>query len=62
MIIDLTSILKNADEIKLGISIPAAKVIKAIIMLVIYLGLMFLFKLDFNEDIVKLLKNFFKRG
>ena len=36
--------------------------VKSIIMLVIYLGLMFLFKLDFNEDIVKLLKNFFKRG
>lgn len=36
--------------------------VKSIIMLVIYLGLMFMFKLDFNEDIVKLLKNFFKRG
>lgn len=35
---------------------------KSIIMLVIYVGLMFLLKLDFNEDIVKLVKNFFKRG
>ena len=36
--------------------------VKSIIMLVIYLGLMFLLKLDFNEDIIKLVKNFFKRG
>ncbi len=36
--------------------------VKSIIMLAIYLGLMFLFKLDFNQDIVKLLKNFCKRG
>lgn len=30
--------------------------VKSIIMLVIYLGLMFLLKLDFNEDIIKLVK------
>ena len=35
---------------------------KSIVMLIIYLTLMFLFKLDFNADIVKLIKNFLKRG
>lgn len=35
---------------------------KSIVMLIIYLTLMFLFKLDFNDDIVKLIKNFLKRG
>lgn len=35
---------------------------KSIVMLIIYLTLMFLFKLDFNDDIVKLIKNFWKRG
>lgn len=35
---------------------------KSIVMLIIYLALMFLFKLDFNDDIVKLIKNFLKRG
>ncbi len=33
-------------------------VVKSVIMLIIYLGLMFLLKLDFNQDIVLLVKNF----
>ncbi|MDF7639321.1 oligosaccharide flippase family protein [Lactobacillus sp. ESL0791] len=37
-------------------------VIKSIVMLVIYLGLMFMMKLDFNQDIIQLLQKFFKRG
>ena len=36
--------------------------VKSIIMFVIYVALMFLLKLDFNEDIIKLVKNLFKRG
>lgn len=36
--------------------------IKSILMLVIYLALMFLMKLDFNQDIISLVKNFLKRG
>ncbi|RVU70533.1 MULTISPECIES: oligosaccharide flippase family protein [Lactobacillus] len=35
---------------------------KSIIMLLVYLGLMFMMKFDFNEDIKQLIKNFFKRG
>ena len=34
---------------------------KSVLMLVIYLGLMFIMKLDLNEDIVNLVKNFFRR-
>lgn len=37
-------------------------VIKSVIMLLLYLGLMFLMKLDFNQDIIMLLKKFFTRG
>lgn len=36
--------------------------LKSIIMLLIYLGLMFLMKLDFNQDIIALIKKFLKRG
>ena len=35
---------------------------KSIVMLLVYMLLMFALKLDFNEDIIKLFKNFFKRG
>lgn len=35
--------------------------VKSIVMLIIYVGLMFIFKLDFNQDIVKLVKNFLKK-
>ncbi|WP_294605543.1 oligosaccharide flippase family protein [uncultured Lactobacillus sp.] len=35
---------------------------KSIIMFVLYIALMFLLKLDFNQDIILLLKNFFTRG
>ncbi|WP_223902444.1 oligosaccharide flippase family protein [Lactobacillus laiwuensis] len=36
--------------------------VKSIIMLVLYIALMFLLKLDFNQDIILLLKKFFTRG
>lgn len=36
--------------------------VKSIIMFVIYLGLMFIMHLDFNQDIILLVKKFFKRG
>nr|WP_280926589.1 oligosaccharide flippase family protein [Lactobacillus sp. ESL0701] len=36
--------------------------IKSIIMLVLYMALMFMMRLDFNQDIVQLIKNFLKRG
>lgn len=36
--------------------------IKSILMAVIYLGLMFIMKLDFNRDIIQLCKKFLKRG
>lgn len=36
--------------------------VKSIIMMLVYLVLMFMFKLDFNEDIIKLCRNFLKRG
>lgn len=36
--------------------------IKSIIMLVIYLGLMMMFKLDFNQDIKNLVRRILKRG
>ncbi|TSO26739.1 oligosaccharide flippase family protein [Lactobacillus sp. LL6] len=35
---------------------------KSIVMLIVYLGIMFMMKLDFNQDIKKLIKNFLKRG
>ena len=35
---------------------------KSIIMFVLYIALMFLLKLDFNQDIILLLKKFFTRG
>ena len=34
---------------------------KSVLMLIIYLGLMFIMKLDLNEDIINLVKNFFRR-
>ncbi|WEV43208.1 oligosaccharide flippase family protein [Lactobacillus sp. ESL0684] len=37
-------------------------VLKSVIMLVLYMALMFLLKLDFNQDIIELVKNFCKRG
>lgn len=36
--------------------------IKSIIMLVVYTALMFMMKLDFNQDIIVLIKKFLKRG
>ncbi|GAA3627728.1 oligosaccharide flippase family protein [Lactobacillus hamsteri] len=36
--------------------------LKSIIMIMVYTILMFIMKLDFNQDIIKLVKNFFKRG
>ncbi|MDF7669312.1 oligosaccharide flippase family protein [Lactobacillus sp. ESL0703] len=36
--------------------------IKSVIMLVLYMALMFMMRLDFNQDIVQLIKNFLKRG
>lgn len=36
--------------------------LKSIVMIIIYTVLMFIMKLDFNQDIIKLVKNFFKRG
>ncbi len=36
--------------------------LKSIIMIGIYLVMMFVLKLDFNQDIIKLCQNFFKRG
>lgn len=36
--------------------------VKSIIMLIIYVGIMFIFKLDFNQDIIALVKNIFKKG
>lgn len=36
--------------------------VKSIIMFVLYIALMFLLKLDFNQDIILLLKKFFTRG
>lgn len=44
--------------------IPSAflnMVFKSIVMLIVYLGLMFLMKLDFNQDLLTLIKNFFKK-
>ena len=35
---------------------------KSIVMLIVYLGIMFMMTLDFNQDIKKLIKNFLKRG
>ncbi|MBA1393853.1 flippase, partial [Lactobacillus sp. XV13L] len=35
---------------------------KSIIMFVLYIVLMFLMKLDFNQDIILLFKKFFTRG
>lgn len=35
---------------------------KSIVMLIVYVAIMFMMKLDFNQDIVALVKNFFKRG
>lgn len=35
---------------------------KSILMFIIYIGLMFLMKLDFNQDIIQLCKKFLKRG
>lgn len=37
-------------------------VLKSVIMFVLYVALMFLMKLDFNQDIIMLLKKFFTRG
>lgn len=35
---------------------------KSIVMLIVYMAIMFMMKLDFNQDIIVLVKNFFKRG
>lgn len=35
---------------------------KSIVMAIVYLAIMFMMKLDFNQDIITLVKNFFKRG
>lgn len=35
---------------------------KSIVMLIVYMVIMFMMKLDFNQDIITLVKNFFKRG
>lgn len=37
-------------------------VFKSIIMLILYIALMFMMKLDFNQDIIMLIKKFFTRG
>ena len=45
--------------------IPSAFInmaVKSILMFILYVGLMFAFKLDFNQDIVVLIKKFLKRG
>lgn len=34
---------------------------KSIVMFIAYVGIMFVFKLDFNQDIIKLMKNIFKK-
>ena len=34
--------------------------VKSIMMFIVYVGIMFVFKLDFNQDIIKLVKNIFK--
>lgn len=35
---------------------------KSIVMLIVYVAIMFMMKLDFNQDVIALIKNFFKRG